>query len=86
MEKFIKFKEEVNLKDLSENLKDERIIVLRKSQTTDTVQVQVLQKLSTKEIKHAFDPYQVEKIYNEFPYPLKSGKMPFSKLKKLFVS
>lgn len=85
MEKFIKFKSDVNLKDLSANLKDERIIVLRKSQTTDTVQVQVLKKLSTKEIKNAFDPYQVEKIYDEFPYPKKGGKIPFNRLRRLFI-
>lgn len=87
MERFLKFKEDVTSKTVSENLSDDRIIVLRKSLTTGTIQIQVLQKMSDKEIKNAFEPLIVTKVYNEFPYPLKRGKffgLPKISLKNLF--
>lgn len=71
MEKFVKFKEEVNLEDLQRAQSEPQIIVLRKSQTTNTVQIKVPEGMSSKKIKHAFGSYQVEKVYNEFPYPIK---------------
>ena len=89
MERFLKFKEDVSLKSLSERLSDERIIVLRESKTTGTIQVQILQKMSTKEIKEAFKPFKVTKVYHEFPYPIMGDGflgLPLIKLKKLFAS
>ena len=89
MERFLKFKEDVSLKEISEKLSDDRIIVLRESKTTGTIQIQILEKLSTKEIKNAFRPYIVTKVYNEFPYPLSGNGilgLPLTMLKKLFAS
>ena len=80
MEKFLKFKEEVNLEDLQRAQSDPEIIVLRKSQATNTVQIKVPKGMSSKKIKQAFGSYQVEKIYNEFPYPIK-----YDGLAKYFV-
>ncbi|MDW7680945.1 MAG: hypothetical protein SCK70_10295 [bacterium] len=71
MEKFIKFKENVNLKQLTQTLSDSRIILLRESQTTNTIQIQLLDHLTEREIKQAFSPLEIAKIFNEFPYPLK---------------
>ena len=89
MERFLKFKEDVSLKVLSESLSDERIIILRESKTTDTVQIQLLEKMSPKQIKNAFKPYTVTRIYNEFPYPIAGDSLlglPLVRLKKLFAS
>jgi len=72
MERFIKIKENVSLQALSKNLTDNRIIILRESRTTHTIQIQILEKLSTKSIREAFRPFTVEKIYHEFPYPIRS--------------
>ncbi|MBN1155223.1 hypothetical protein JXB12_09930 [candidate division KSB1 bacterium] len=86
MERFIRIKEEVSLQALSKILRDNRIIILRKSQTTDTVQIKILEKLSSRTIREAFRPYTVEKIYSEFPFPLKSGSIfqtTLSELKKM---
>ena len=46
MERFLKFKEDVSLSSLSENVNDNRIIILRESKTTGTVQVQILEKMT----------------------------------------
>jgi len=70
MERFIKLKNEVNLSDLQSAQTDSRIIILRKSQTTDTIQIQVPNGMSAKEIKKAFGAYEVTKVYSEFPYPI----------------
>ena len=67
MEKFLKLKEEINLHTLAEQVKDDRIIILRESQTTGTIQVKVLRKMSSRQIRAAFQPYTVEKIFDEFP-------------------
>lgn len=83
MEKFIKLKEDVNLRSLAKEMTDDRIIVLRKSQTTDTIQIKVLNKMSSKEIKQAFQPYTVVKIYNEFPYPISGNSVLGSSILKL---
>ena len=88
MERFVKFKEDVSLKTVSENLKDDRIIVLRKSQTTGTVQIQILENMTSKQIKHAFAPLVILKVYNDFPYPLKGDKffgLPKISLKNFFA-
>ncbi len=81
MEKFIKFREEVDLADLQQAQSDPHIIVLRKSQATNTIQIKVPDDMSTKKIRHAFGSFHVEKIYNEFPYPIK-----YNGLLKYFVS
>lgn len=71
MEKFLKFKGDVDLADLQKAQSNPQIIVLRKSQATNTIQIKVPEGMSTKKIKQAFGSYQVEKVYNEFPYPIK---------------
>ena len=75
MEKFIRFKEKVYLEDLRKVLADSRIILLRESQTTETIQIQVLSNITEKEIRLAFVPYQIQKIYDEFPYPFKHRRL-----------
>lgn len=88
MERFLKFKEDVNLRDLQNIQSDPSIIILRKSQATNTVQIKVPKGMSTKRIKQAFGSYHIEKIYNEFPYPIKYDGLskyfilPFVKLMK----
>ena len=84
MEKFIKFKEAVSIKDLYNSLTDPRIILLRESQTTSTIQIQVLNDINNREIEKAFLPYRIKKIFNEFPYPLKSNGFIISFVKKIF--
>jgi len=89
MERFIKFKEDVSLKLLSEALSDTRIIILRESKTTGTIQVKLLEKMTSKEIKTAFKPYAISKIFHEFPYPIGSNNLlewPLVKLKRLVTS
>ncbi len=71
MQKFLKFKKDVDLQELKQVLSDQRIILLRESQTTETIQIKLLGRLNEKEIRKAFHPFQIEKIYSEFPYPLK---------------
>jgi len=86
MERFLKFREDVNLRDLQNVQSDPSIIILRKSQTTNTVQVKVPEGMSSKRIKQAFGSYQIEKIYSEFPYPTRHDGLskyfvlPFVKL------
>lgn len=70
MERFIKLKNEVSLTELQNAQTDSRIIILRKSQTTDTIQIQVPKGMTSKEIKKAFGAYEVTKVYTEFPYPI----------------
>ncbi|OQX84403.1 hypothetical protein B6D60_09420 [candidate division KSB1 bacterium 4484_87] len=84
MEKFIKFKDHVTVKDLVKVLKDDRIIILRFSQMTETVQVQILSHLSDQDIRKAFHPYEIEKIYREYPYPLRHGKAIFQPIRSFF--
>ncbi len=90
MERFIKFKEKVSLKDLTKILTNPSIILLRESQTTETIQIQLLQELTDRDIKRAFTPLQVDRIYHEFPYPLKHKSiagmpnfLPFRYLRKI---
>jgi len=71
MERFLKFKEDVNLEDLQKAQSDPQIIILRKSQATNTIQIKVPDGMSSKKIKRAFGSYQIDKIYSEFPYPTK---------------
>lgn len=69
MERFLRFKEDVNLEDLKRSQSDNRILILRKSRTTNTIQIKVPDGMSSKEIKQAFGNFQINKIYREFPYP-----------------
>lgn len=70
MERFLKFKRDVDLATLQNAVTDPRIVVLRKSQTTDTIQIRIPEGMSNRELKKIFDPFEIEKIYNEFPYPI----------------
>ena len=75
MEKFLKFKEEIDLKDLQTSVSDQRVVVLRKSQTTDTIQVKIPEGMANKDIRRVFGPYKVDRIYNEFPYPIRKDSI-----------
>ncbi len=72
MERFLKFKDEIDLVELQQSVIDPRIAVLRKSQTTDTIQIRVPEGMSNREIRKVFGAYEVKKVYNEFPYPIHS--------------
>ncbi len=88
MERFLKFKEDVNLEDLREAQSDPQIIILGKSRATNTIQIKAPDGMASKKIKKAFGSYQITKIYNEFPYPIKYDGLskyfilPFVKLKQ----
>lgn len=90
MERFLRFKQDVNLDDLRRVQSNPQIIILRKSQATNTVQVKVPERMSARKIRQAFSSYQIEKIYNEFPYPIKYDGLsryfvlPFIKLIQRF--
>ena len=73
MEKFLKFKEEIDLQELQNSVSDHRVIVLRKSQTTGTIQVKVPEGMTNRNVKRVFGPYDVQKVYNEFPYPIQTN-------------
>ncbi|HDP98234.1 MAG TPA: hypothetical protein ENN22_03505 [bacterium] len=75
MEKFLKFKQDISLEQLQQSITDPRIIVLRKSQTTDTIQVHVPEGITDKEIKKVFGPFEVKRVFNEFPYPINSDSL-----------
>ncbi len=88
MEKFIKLKEDVSLHSLVDLVSDDNIIILRESKTTGTIQIKVMQKMSARKIREAFKPYTVEKIFNEFPYPLSEdgfARMNWLRIKRLFA-
>lgn len=70
MEKFIRFREEIDMAALQRAQTNPQIIVLRKSQATNTIQIKVPEGMSAKQIKQAFGSFHVEKIYDEFPYPV----------------
>ncbi len=83
MEKFIKFQTPVAIKELQRLLSDPRIILLRESQTTQTIQIRVLSEMSNRDIINAFSPFRVKKIFDEFPYPLKNIKSEFFNLNRV---
>ncbi len=83
MEKFIKFKENINIKMLSKDVSDDRIIILRESKTTGTIQVKILGKMSTHQIKKSFKPHKITKIYDEFPYPTAGKRQLLLNLSKV---
>lgn len=87
MERFLRFKENVNLDDLKKLQRDNRILILRKSQTTNTIQIKVPDGMSSKEIRQAFGAFQIIKIYDDFPYPIGSpglSRFFITPLNKLF--
>ena len=88
MEKFIKLKENISISSLGKDVSDNRMIILRESKITGTIQIKIFEKMSTKQIKNAFYPHKVKKIYDEFPYPLPEDgfiEHSLSRLKKIFV-
>lgn len=70
MERFLKFKRDVDLATLQNAVHNSGVIILRKSQTTDTIQIRVPEGMANREIRKIFAPFEIEKIYNEFPYPI----------------
>lgn len=69
MERFLEFDQEVTLAELNTVLaqRDSGIMILRLSKLTGTVKVRVPDGLSHRDIKRAFLPHKVKKIYEEFP-------------------
>ncbi len=69
MEKFIEFEEGVTLEDLNRALAQHNpgIMILRLSKLTGTVKIKANDDLSKKDLKEAFQPYKIKKIYDDFP-------------------
>lgn len=67
MDKFVKFRDSVEVDELARTVRDDRVFVLRKSRLTGTVKVRVVDHVSNRELKKAFEPYVVEKVYDELP-------------------
>ncbi|MFQ5640750.1 MAG: hypothetical protein ACE5IR_22445 [bacterium] len=69
MERFIKFEKEINMEHLKSALSQHNpgIMLLRHSKLTGTVKVRAKDDLTKREIKQAFQPYKVRKIYDDFP-------------------
>ncbi|NIR49836.1 hypothetical protein GWO43_15040 [candidate division KSB1 bacterium] len=69
MDRFLEFENEVNMEDLKTALAENNpgILLLRLSKLTGTVKVRAEDTLSNREIKRAFSPYRVKRIYNNFP-------------------
>lgn len=69
MEKFLEFEEGVTLDDLKRALAQHNpgIMILRLSKLTGTVKIKANDNLSKKDLKEAFQPYKIKKIYDDFP-------------------
>ena len=74
MDKFIEFEGEVTLEALQESLSRHNpgIVLLRVSRLTGTVKIRTEKKLSKRELKRAFRPHKIRKVYDDFP--LHGGK------------
>jgi hypothetical protein len=69
MEKFIEFDPTVNLEDLKQALANHNpgIMILRLSKLTGTVKIKIDDALTKKDLKEAFQPFKIKKIYDDFP-------------------
>lgn len=67
MDKFIKFRDSVNLDELSRTVRDDRVFVLRESKLTGTIKVRVVEHVTNRQLKKALEPFEVEKVYDELP-------------------
>lgn len=66
-DKFVKFRDAVEVDELARTVRDDRVVVLRKSRLTGTVKVRVVEHVSNRRLKKAFAPYVVERVYDELP-------------------
>ncbi len=69
MEWVLQFETEVTLDELNRVLAEHNpgIFILRASKLTGTVKVRGEDRLSRRDIKRAFRPLKVKRIYDEFP-------------------
>ncbi|MFQ5823549.1 MAG: hypothetical protein ACE5JB_05795 [bacterium] len=69
MDRFIEFKQEVNIEQLEKALSKNNpgIIILRRSKLTGMIKVRTPVNISKRDIKRAFHPYNIKKIYDDFP-------------------
>lgn len=69
MEKFLEFDEGVTLENLKEALARHNpgIMILRLSKLTGAVKIKANDDLSKKDLKEAFQPFKIKKIYDDFP-------------------
>ncbi len=76
MERFIEFDDGVSVEQLKEAVaaNGADILILRFSKLTGALKIRVPDKLSKREIRRAFAPHKVRKIYTDFPLQ----KMPKS--------
>ncbi|MFQ5603988.1 MAG: hypothetical protein ACE5HS_12035 [bacterium] len=69
MDRFVEFEEEVAIADLKNVLEKHNpgIMILRFSKLTGALKIRTNGNLNKREIKRAFLPYKVRKIYDDFP-------------------
>ncbi len=69
MDQFIEFESEVTLEALQDSLSRHNpgIELLRVSRLTGTVKIRTEKKLSKRELKRAFRPHKIKKVYDDFP-------------------
>lgn len=69
MERFIEFEEEVTMDELQKVLQQHNpgVFILRFSKLTGAFKIKHPEDLSKRDLKRAFAPYKVKKIYDDFP-------------------
>lgn len=69
MERFIEFEDDVNVEQLEQALSQHNfgIMILRRSKLTGTIKVRTPKNISKRDLKRAFHPYKIKKIYDDFP-------------------
>ena len=75
MDQFIEFDQDVSMEQLRQALAQHNpgIMILRYSKLTGTVKVRSQDDLSKRDLKRAFKPFKIKKIYSDFP--MKSAKL-----------
>lgn len=68
MERFVEFEQDVSMDELQHALTQHNpgVMILRRSKLTGAVKIRIEKNLTKKEIKRAFMPYKVKKIYSDF--------------------
>lgn len=69
VDRFLEFEDPVTVQQLQEALAQDNpgIMILRYSKLTGTVKIRADKRLSKKQIRRAFSPYKIRKIYNDLP-------------------
>ena len=69
MDRFIEFEKTVSFEDLKRALsvKNPGILILRHSKLTGAFKVRSESNLNNRDLKRAFQPYKIKRIYADFP-------------------